>query len=194
MSVIAKLLIRGISTFGTGQLVELACLCDNDLMTAYAATEEDKLFTKYSPWGEMKLCQPAGHSLGREGDEFGPGSAFYVMVLRKEEGPDDPVAETPGYGSKNFPGAYAVCPGKLSNVVDYGDAQARRFEFRNGGPNEHHRGIDRLNWKMNVDNPAVFAQLKAGMDVWIVLYPADKFDRDAAIAAAHHQEKPLAAT
>lgn len=174
MSVIAKLLIRGVTPFGTGQLIELGCVCENDLMAAYATTEEDKLFTKYSPWGEMKLSQPAGYALGSPGDEFGPGAAFYAMVLSDAEAPED----------RKFPGAYAWCPAKVV-ITDFGDGMAKRLEFINSGANEHHRAVDRLNWKMSVDNPAATDQLKAGSGYWIALYPAPRFDRDSAIRMAH---------
>lgn len=184
MSVIAKMTIRAVTAFGTGQLVELGCVCDNDLMAAHATSEEDKLFTQYSPWGEMKLCQPAGSALGQPGDEFGPGAAFYVMVLSEDEHPAKEGDED-RFEAVQFPGSYASCPAILDNIVDYGDHQARRLEFRNGGANTDHRGVDRLNWKMSVDNPAVFAQMKPKARYWIALYPAPRFSRDTAIAAAH---------
>ena len=174
MSVIAKLSIRGVTPFGTGQLVELACVCENDLMTAYATSEEDKLFTKYSPWGEMKVSQPNGFSLGRPGDVFGEGSAFYVMVLSDAEAPEDRI----------FAGANAWCPVKIT-VTDFGDGQAKRLEFCNSGANEHHKGVDRLNWKMSVDNPAATDQIKAGSGYWVVFYPVASHDRNGAIRAAH---------
>lgn len=174
MSVIAKLSIRSITAFGTGQHVKLACVATNDVMAAYAVTEEDKLFTKYSPWGEMKLNQPAGYSLGQAGDEFKQGDVFYVMALAAKE-----VDDT------TFPGSYAVCPAICASLTDFGDGQAKRVEFRNGGSASDHRGVDRLNWKMSVDNPAATGQFKPGTEYWIALYPAAKFDRDATIRAAH---------
>ena len=174
MSVIAKLSIRGVTPFGTGQLVELACVCENDLMAAYATSEEDKLFTKYSPWGEMKVSQPNGASLGRPGDEFSQGSAFYVMVLSDAEAPAD----------RKFAGAYAWCPAKIT-ITDFGDGQAKRLEFCNKGANEDHKGVDRLTWKMSVDNPAATDQIKAGSGYWVVFYPISHYDRDKAIRAAH---------
>lgn len=179
MSVIAKLLIRSVTGFGTGQLVELGCVCENDLMGAYASTHEDKLFTQYSPWGEMKLCQPAGFSLGAPTDEFAQGAAFYVMALSKDE-----VEEAA------FAGAYAACPARCLSLTDFGDGQAKRVEFRNEGPAADHRGVDRLNWKMSVDNPAATGQFKPGAPYWIALYPAARFDRDAAIRAAHGYPEP----
>lgn len=182
MSVIAKVTIRAITAFGTGQLFELGCVAENDMMAAYAKSEEDRLFTKYSPWGEIKLCQPAGYALGYGPDEFKQGDAFYVMLLSAEEADDT-----------KFSGAYAKCPARCASVTDFGDGQAKRLEFRNEGAHDDHRGVDKLNWKMSVDNPAATNQVKAGALYWIALYPAPTFDRDSAIRAAHGHGLPEAA-
>lgn len=176
MSVIAKVTIRSITAFGTGQLVELGCVAENDIMAAYAKSEEDRLFTKYSPWGEIKLCQPAGYGLGSAPEEFKDGTAFYVMLLAADE-----VDEF----NMQFSGAFAKCPARCVAITDFGDGQAKRLEFRNEGAHDQHRGVDRLNWKMSVDNPGATNQVKAGASYWVALYPAAKFDRDAAIRAAH---------
>lgn len=100
MSVIAKLSIVKVTRFGTGTHVALNCVCANDLMAAYAESEEDRLFTRYSPWGEMTINQPDGFALGREGD------VFYALILRDGEpmkvlGPEDYFGP--------FPGSYASC-------------------------------------------------------------------------------------
>lgn len=175
MSVIAKLSIRSITAFHTGQLVELGCVCANDLMTAYAESDEDKLFTKYSPWGEMKLCQPAGYALGNAGDEFVQGTVLYAVILR----PDEVDGQT-------FDGAYGVCPIKVANITDFGDGQAKKIEFQSSGDNALFRGVDRLNWKMSVDNPGATDQLLAGKGGYMLaLYPEARYDRNAAIRAAH---------
>lgn len=171
MSVIAKMIIRSVHEFGSGCLVEMGCICDNDLMTAYAESHEDKLFTKYSPWGEVKLHQPSGFQLGVVGE------AFYVMITHEDEADD-----------KSFPGAFACAPMVVLSVTDFGDNQAKRLDmadetWRKESPR---RGVDSFNWKMSVDNPAVFKQLHAGeRDYFVAFYPATSFDRDASIKAAH---------
>lgn len=179
MSVIAKVTIRAITAFGTGQLVELGCVAENDMMAAYAKSEEDRLFTKYSPWGEIKLCQPSGYGLGYAPEEFKDGTPFYVMLLAKDEVEDTKFAD-----------AYAKCPARCVSITDFGDGQAKRLEFRNEGAHDDHRGVDRLNWKMSVDNPAATNQVKAGASYWIAFYPAPTFDRDSAIRAAHGHPAP----
>lgn len=168
MSVIAKLSIRDITDFGSGRLVEMGCVCSNDLMSAYAESEEDKLFTKYSPWGEIKLHQPSDWIIGFKSE------CFYVVITRKDE-----VEE--GF---SFPGAVAHSGLRIVSISDFGDGQAKRLEMVECG--KKGPAITSFNWKMSVDNPAVFAQLKAGSeDYHVAFYPATKFDRDAAIRAAH---------
>lgn len=193
MSVIAKLMVRGVTDFGTGRLVELGCVCDNDLMAAYATSEEDRLFTKYSPWGEMKLSQPQGWAIGngKTGDEFGPPPAFYVMALHEKEheyvepGPRD-NSFTP---DANFPGASAWAFGTCYSILDLGTT--RQVEFRAGGGGTiKGRAVEKLNWRMSVDNPAASNQFKPGERYWFVLYEATAYDRDRAIRTAHGHPDP----
>lgn len=169
MSVIAKLQIRSVNEFGSGRLVELSCVCANDLMTAYAESEEDKLFTKYSPWGEMKLQQPSNFCLGEVGD------AFYVMLLRTAEAGDP----------QEFRGAYAVGRARCVSLTDFGDNQAKRVEICDSYADQRHRGFLGFNWKMSVDNPPATDQFKPGEDdYYIAFYPAKSFSRDEAIQAS----------
>jgi hypothetical protein len=186
MSVIAKLQIRSTTDYGTGRLVELSCVCDNDLMAAYAGSEEDKLFTKYSPWGELKLSQPEGWTLGngKAADEFGPAPAFYVMALHESEHEYIPAPSESYRPDANFPGASAWVFGRCHVVSDFGGTCHVEFRGGNGGDIKG-RAIEKLNWKMSVDNPGASNQFKPGQKYWIALYDASKFDRDGAIRAAH---------
>lgn len=174
MSVIAKMQVRARTEFGNGSLLELGCLCDNDLMAAYAESDEDKLFTKYSPWGEMKLHQPAGYDLTNGVED----RRFYVMILANSEVSDEGLA---------FEGAVAVCRLHVVSVTDFGDNMAKRVEMiEKRSMEKAERGIAKFNWKMSIDNPGATNQLRPGVDsYWMALYPADKFDRNGVIAAAH---------
>lgn len=166
MSVIAKMRAT-VHNFGTGRLIDLSCVCENDLMAAYAGSEEDKLFTKYSPWGEMKVHQPDGWCLASEHE------TLYVIILKGEE-----VRDT------TFPGSRGHCKARVVSVTDFGDGQAKRVEIASDHQVEQNR-ITGFNWKMSVDNPPVFDQLIAGdRGYWVVFYPAD-IGRDAAIQKAH---------
>jgi hypothetical protein len=180
MSVIAKMVIRQVHQFGVGNLVELSCLCSNDMMTAYAGSEEDKLFTKYSPNGDIKLHQPHGFTLGEQND------VFFVMIGRTAEvdpdsfgkpGPDSPYA------------AYAWGTLRVISMTLFG-GESRRVEMCDGYRKLEHfkpRGMDNFNWKMSIDNPAATNQLTPGLDdYFIAFYPEKHFTRDDAIRAFHH--------
>lgn len=187
MAVIAKLLPRGITNFGTGTLVELGCVCDNDLMAAYAGSEEDKLFTRYSPWGEMKINVAEGWSLldvNWSPGDVGPPPAFYAIALQADEHEFSGATGSAFEPDRDFPGAAAWVYGSCPEVCMLG-GESSRVTFRGGNRGTvKGRGIEAMHWKMSVDNPAATAQFKPGANYWIVLYPADKFDRDAAIRAA----------
>lgn len=181
MSVIAKMEARERHEFGTGSLLELNCVCENDLMAAYAGSEEDRLFTRYSPWGEMKINQPAGFDI-TGGIER---AKFYVMIVAGDEAFDP-----------TFPDAVAYRALSVRSVTDFGDNMAKRVEMCESGPmpicdtyRPEYRGsvIERFSWKMSIDNPGATQQLKPGSPsgYWLALYPADKLDRDGAIRAAH---------
>lgn len=191
MSVIAKLSINNVAVFGTGQLVELACVCANDLMAAYAESEEDRLFTKYSPSGDIKLHQPSGFVMGDPPTEFRRADVFYVIAVRA----DETEADQAGKGSqRGFPGAAAYTRGRCVSLTDFGDQQSKRVEFREAGTPEQRRGIEKLSWKMSVDNPPATAQFLPGVsDYWLVFYPEARFDRNAAIRAAHGHPEPAPA-
>jgi hypothetical protein len=184
-------MVRAQTDFGTGRLIELGCVCENDLMAAYATSEEDRLFSKYSPWGEMKLSQPEGWALanGKGQDEFGPAPAFYVMALHESEHELSPIPTERYLPDADFPGASAWAFGTCYSLTDFGGS--RHVEFRaNTQGTVKGKAIDKLNWKMSVDNPGASNQFKPGERYFFVLYDASKFDRDAAIRAAHGHPAP----
>ena len=174
MSVIAKMRVSNVNDFGSGRLVEMSCICDNDLMTEYAGSEEDKLFTRYSPWGEIKLHQPSGWAMGDQND------LFYVMILSKDEAGEEP----------KFPGAYAFCQLRVASITDFGDGQAKRLEMCEGwqAKNCPSKGVANFNWKMAVDNPAVISQLSPGTENYFVAFYPAVHGRDGVIAKAHGYE------
>lgn len=176
MSVIAKLSIRAISAFGHGTLTEFGCVCANDLMAMYAGSEEDKLFTTASPWGEAKLSGQG--ALGSAADGFGDGATFYFMVLWPDEAPAEPEK------FNAFNGATLAFKGRCNSLLDLGYSKTVEFTAER----QADRGIDRFAWKMMVDNPGAYNQFKPGTECWIALYPVSSFDRDGAIRAAHGRE------
>lgn len=180
MSVIAKMQLNGTLDFGSGSLSKLSCVCENDLMAAYAGSEEDRLFTKYSPWGEMKLGY--GFKTERSGlPKFQPGHKFYVMAVRSASKPA-------------CPGAEHVHPCSVRVIHDYGSSKQVELAYdpRTVGAQpsyamDEHPG--EFHWRMTIDNPPAVAFFEPGKSgYWVAFYDAEKFDRDAAIADAHSVE------
>lgn len=169
MSVIAKMQLNGVLDFGSGSVSKLSCVCENDLMAAYAKADEDKLFTRYSPWGEMKL----GHSLR----SFPDGQKFYVIVLKSQKRPA-------------FKGAAYVHPAMVQSVTDYGSSKQVKL-FRQATGDYATSGIDEptigeLDWRMTIDNPPAVDFFKPGQSgYWIAFYPDDKFSQTEALVDAH---------
>jgi hypothetical protein len=163
-SVIAKMQITSCRDFGkTGFLTVLNCVCENDLMAAYADSEEDRMFTKYSPWGEMQLgkCLVYGVSV-----DMIRGHKFYVIALRGAEKP-------------TCPGATAVIAARCSEVAKLGP---ERYRVEVG----QFRGEEGLNWRMSIDNPPAVAFFEPDQcDYWVAFYDASQFTRDTALGDAH---------
>ena len=171
MSVIAKLSVRDVHNFGTGTLVDMGCVCENDLMANYAGSEEDKLFTKASPWGEARF------NLGifELGASVFQGDQFYAMLVHKDE---------PGY-TENPAGSFLSCPARIASVVDYGGtSKTVNITSDNSVPKE--LLLRQFNWKMTIDNPGASNQLKPGSDGWwFSLFKAAGTNRNEVIAKAH---------
>lgn len=199
MTVIAKLFVSRTTDFNTGSFVELSCICENDLMAAYATKDEDKLFTRYSPWGEIRLNQRAGWAVfTHEGEAHIPApggpKAFYAVMQ-----PADQVEDA----SVRFKRAAAFvkinCYSKSQFAQDGSRVELREIyswqKFvddlvpNQNGYRDWHRTraavIDKLSWKMQVDNPPAEAQFVPGSDYWLAFYDAGEFDMSAALAAAH---------
>jgi hypothetical protein len=164
MSVIAKLQITSCRDFGkTGFMTTLQCVCENDLMAAYAEANEDRCFTKYSPWGEAQLgkCLVTGVPV-----DMLKGRKFYAIALR---GSEQPKCE----------GAAAVVPARVAEVAktspDNGRVEIVSFKGEVG-----------LNWRMSIDNPpAVEFFVPGSCDYFVAFYDALEFSMDEALASAH---------
>lgn len=186
MSVIAKMSIRSVIPFGVGRALDLACVAANDMMAGFAEgkDQEDRLFSKASPSGDMRLHQPSNFCLGRATSDLGDApDTFYVVVLFGDEANGRPCK-----------GAYAVAEARCVSTTDFGGTSVM-VEFRSAyNKTDRTVGVDGLHWKMTVDNPGAQVQFKPGTDCLIAFFPANKFTRDTAIAAAHAPaEEPEAA-
>src|SRR3546814_1378483 len=110
MSVIAKLNLLAVRAFGGGSLYEMSCVCQDDLMAMYAKSDEDKLFTNASPWGEARL----NTSLGVEAAHPAPMSQFYAMLVHKDE---------PGFHTEPK-GTLFVCPARIRSEEHTSELQS----------------------------------------------------------------------
>lgn len=168
MSVIAKMNVYAARDFGSGSLIELGCVCENDLMTAYATSNEDKLFTEYSPWGEARVNLFPGVRIPFAQDQF------YVVAIREGE-----------FEGKPLPGAAFVLPARCSELAELGDAN-KRVEFTFGWRKTEGSQVSGFNWRMTVNNPGALAQFVPGADdYWVGFYPVSGFDLQAALNNAH---------
>jgi hypothetical protein len=165
MSVIAKMEIEDCKSFGkTGWLTRLKCVCENDLMAAYAEANEDRLFTRYSPWGDCQLgaCLVSGVDVATL-----KGRKFYMVTLREEQPPKCAGASI----TLKARCVEVARTGKDSNRVEVASAYCED------------RG---LNWRMSIDNPPAVAFFEPGeSDYFVAFYDAERFTMDEALADAH---------
>lgn len=198
MSVIAKLTPRAVAEFGTGTFVELGCIADNDLMAAYNPSQEDKLFSRYSPWGEIRLHQRAAWAVFAMNDQHveAPGryKAFYAVMVPIGEGSAKPARAAAAikincYSKTKFAGDGSRV--ELREVHDWRkEIEAIESSDSRYGPNGRFAVIEKLSWKMHVDNPPAEAKFVPGQNYWLAFYDADEFDMTGAWNAAHGVDAP----
>lgn len=173
MSVIAKLEARDLRDFGSGQLIEFSCVCENDLMAEYAESEEDRLFTRYSPWGEARVHTQDSAAFGK----IVRGDKFYAVLARRSE------------AEGGMPGALLRGTARIAGLTNHGDGQAQTVEICGPGDQaavETFPTISNFTWRMSVDNEGATRQFEPGKGDYVIgFFPAAQHDRDSAIAAAH---------
>ena len=187
MSVIAKLSVSRAVSFGTGTFIELGCVCENDLMAAYATSHEDKLFTKYSPWGEIRLNQRSGWAVFTYDESHipvpGERPTFYAVLI--------PEKETVGDGFEAAAAAVKVeCYAKTKfagdgSRVELREAYAWAKDTAEAGYRDRRGVVEKLSWKMQVDNPPAEDQFVPGEKYWLLFYDAGRFTMRRALDAAH---------
>jgi hypothetical protein len=163
-AVIAKMQITGCRDFGkSGFLTTLNCVCENDLMAAYAGAEENRCFTKYSPWGEGQV----GAALGSGNLDMFNGRQVYMVSVRGAERP-------------KCKDALLVVRARVHGITNHGDGQAQMVEVVQCGANE-----PGLRWKMAIDNPPAVEFFVPGQtDYWVAFYAAEQHNRDTALIDA----------
>lgn len=176
MSVIAKMKLDGTLDFSGSPLSKLSCVCENDLMAAYAKADEDKVFTKYSPWGEMKIA--SGFRDKKGNTQFWPGQKFYVVALKSAT---RPICAKAAH----------VHPCGTRVVHDFGSSKqvelAHDARTAGSAPSDsmaEHPG--EFHWRMTIDNPPAVEFFEPGKGgYWVAFYDDTKFTMQEALADAH---------
>lgn len=155
MSVIAKMNVLQTRAFGQGQLVELGCVCENDLMAIHTPSNEDVTFSQASPSGDAKM-QCASTLKFRNQEQV------YLIFHHQKEAPE-------------FEGAISVVPARCVSITDYGGT-SKRVEiasmYRNyQEPKRHELEPDAFNMVISIDNPGASVQFTPGaQDYWVGVY------------------------
>jgi len=196
MSVIAKLSVNAFAAFSTGSMVELSCVASNEVMAAYAGSEEDRLFSRYSPSGTIRLHQAANWAVFTdpqtayvERDPTQPWERpmFYVMLIGLDEA-EAPVFKDVAYVQVE---CYSVSKYAYDGIrVELRDVRGWRDPEKAHSHRDRGDAIEKLSWTMHVDNPPAEGQFVAGRKYWVAFYPVGQFDRDQAIRAAHGHAEP----
>lgn len=178
MSVIAKMKVFAAPrAFGDKQLVELSCVCADELMPACNdgrhKVHENKTFQQASPSGDAKINLPRDVA-------FRTDEELYLIFHRCTEPP-------------TFDGALAVVDATCRSVTDYGGT-SKLVEVSNVGrynydtrsyDKAHPLAVDQFNMRMTIDNPAASIQFAPGKsDYWIGIYRCSDFTMSQALDMA----------
>lgn len=175
MSVICKVSISEIRQFGEQKLVKTTCVADNEVMAAYNPSEEDKLFSKYSPSGSADFTVPVNIPIPE--NLAYPSPKLYLMFVQNEVRPE-------------FSNSLCFAKIKVNSSTDFG-GQSKQFDigtFYQSKPKDETswKWIEQFNHRIMIDNPAAAEQFKPGdAGWWIGIYNADKFKMEEVIADAH---------
>jgi hypothetical protein len=173
MSVIAKMSAAAVRAFGPTKLVELHCVCADELMPSCgdgsAKANENHTFQQASPNGDAKLTLCTDVPV-KEGEEF------YLIFHHQPEPPA-------------FDGALAVVDARCNSVTLYGGissqvdvSSANRYHK---DPLRHEKQVAQFSLKMSIDNPAASIQFKPGEGgYWIGIYRASEMTMSQALVLA----------
>ena len=171
MSVIAKLYVQGTTPMGSNTLLALSCVCENELMAGHTPSNEDILFSKYSPSGEARLIL-AGAGAG----DYGvlQGDQFYFIFQKSAEQP-------------NLDGAFGASRMNVQSITDFGGTSKQvQLVSENRTAPDPSWTIQNVNFKIMIDNPRASDQFKAGESGWwLTVYKATSVTMHEAIAMAH---------
>lgn len=181
MTVICKVSVRDVRSFGTEILVKSDCIAENEVMAMYNLDDEDKLFTKASPSGsaDFVVDKVIEQDLPRSADRW--QRKMYLVFVKQD---DKPTFET----------AIAFAPVRVESMTDFGGT-SKQVEistfYGNNAPGAAHlasnpRFMKKFSHRIMIDNPGAFNQLSPGSAVWWVgIYDATRWTMAEALADAH---------
>ncbi|ESQ85427.1 hypothetical protein AEAC466_04490 [Asticcacaulis sp. AC466] len=165
MSVIAKVAVRGVEKQYNLYRVEAYCQAENQLMAQYAdPTDEDLLFSRASPSGEMRAKFP-------EDPHMVEGDQLYVIFTRAPQ-----------------PRAWHWSKARVQSVTDYGGVTK---EVRICSPHSYGRPdlaaneLPDFTFKISIDNAGASEQFQPNDADWVVgLYRSSQVTMDQALQLA----------
>ena len=170
MTVIAKMNVASEPRdYGQNQLVELSCVCDNELMVIHTPENENHTFCQASPSGDARITLSKNVEL-RSSEE---------LYLIFEKSTDTPI----------FEDAIAVVDARCASITDYGGV-SRRVEIAatyryHKDAKKHPRQVEQFNLRMMIDNPLASIQFEAGQEgYWIGIYRASEMTMREALTKA----------
>lgn len=179
MTVICKVTVDEVRSFGEEKLVKTNCVAENEVMAMYNKDDEDKLFTQASPSGSADFVVssylPVPESAGW------PHPKLYLVFLKAEEKPE-------------FKNALFFAPVMVKSITDYGGTSKQvdiTTYYGHGAPAEEafKDRVDyarRFNHRIMIDNPGAFDQFKPGeRGWWVAGYECEKHTMHEALADAH---------
>lgn len=157
MIVIAKVNVTDIRQFGDSRSAQIACVCDDRLMTINAPVpgrvSENQTFNQASPWGSGQIALRGDGQL-HERDElylvFSNTAEGFIVDSALAGGPIRCTAIT------TFGGTSRHCEWSSSDRLKKRD---QRGNVISGSTD-----LDRFNLKMQIDNPHAALQFEAGSD------------------------------
>jgi hypothetical protein len=181
MSVVAKVNVNGLRSFGAVTVAQIGCVCDDRLMTIRdpattpGKVSENQTFNTASPWGDGLLTIKGPVPL-HEREEL-------YLIFQRGDG-------------RIRAGAIVGFPIRCASITDFGGTSkqvewtnSQRLAGLDGEPladSAHVDGYNAFNLKMSIDNPAASMQFDAGSDDgWLYIYRASEYSLQEALDLAH---------
>lgn len=159
MTVISKMTVNSVTYYGgDSKQIKLTCVYDPTLGNE---DNEDRRFTKASPWGELTM------TVDNVGLSYDPQDVFYVLFYKSLDG--QPSTE----------GAHSIAKFKCHSVTDFGGT-SKQVHLTTVYSSLAEEGYDENKLftkytpsgelKMTIDNPNASIQFTPGVEYYLVFY------------------------